>query len=87
MCVSSETLFFVCCIFRQKSKKIDAKVSKKMFLEIAPECWLKVLFPEKNMFSRTKHVLDSKMCKKSLGQCSGEFSKKHVVHFVTCLKS
>ena len=54
MCVSSEIWFFVCCIFRQKSKKIDAKVSKKMFLEIAPECWLKVLFPEK------KHVFKGK---------------------------
>ena len=36
---------------KEKSKKIQAKLMKNMFFEIAPKHWWTVLFPENSLFN------------------------------------
>ena len=35
----------------EKYKKNEAKQRKNVFFGLAPKCWSRVLFPEKNVFS------------------------------------
>ena len=42
-----------------KRKKFAATFSKKLVFEFAPECWLRVLFPEQTHFQWLKHVFRS----------------------------